>query len=575
MPAYSIDAMGHDFTLIYALVGGLSAALLLGYLAQKLRWSPLVGYLAAGMIVGPHTPGIELDKGVVDQFAEIGVILLMFGVGLHFHLKNLIAVQRIALPGSLAQIGVSTLLGAWIAHALGWGWMAGVVYGMSVSVASTVVLTRVLSDHRELHTRSGHVALGWLVVEDLFTIFLMVLLPVLLLPGQAAASPWALVESLGWTIAKLALLVVVMLWAGKKLIPLFLVWVARTGTRDLFTLAVLVLALGLAVCSASFFGASMVLGAFLSGMVVGQSEFSARAAAEALPMRDAFAVLFFVSVGMMFDPASLPDCWPLALATLGIVLIGKPLAAFVVVRLLGKPLRMALSVSMALAQIGEFTFILGGLGIYYKALPPETSNALIVASVISIALNSLLYGRIPCIMRLLGKWGASSRGEPEEGEEREEEEGRVVVVGFGPAGRIMSGILRRNHLCVTVIEMNIDTVKSLRGDDWRVVYGDARQADVLRAAGIEKAVGLIISSSAVSASEVADAARRLNPNIRLMVHTAYAREAAALGREDGSVAFSGEEEVAVSMAEYLLRQLGATDEQIQRERRCIRSELGS
>lgn len=568
--------MGHDFTLIYALVGGLSVALLLGYLAQRLHWSPLVGYLAAGMIVGPHTPGIELDKGVVDQFAEIGVILLMFGVGLHFHLKDLIAVQRIALPGSLAQIGVSTLLGAWIAHALGWGWMPGVVYGMSVSVASTVVLTRVLSDHRELHTPSGHVALGWLVVEDLFTIFLMVLLPVLLLPGQAAASsPWALVESLGWTMAKLALLVVVMLWAGRKLIPLFLVWVARTGTRDLFTLAVLVLALGLAVCSASFFGASMVLGAFLSGMVVGQSEFSARAAAEALPMRDAFAVLFFVSVGMMFDPVSLPDCWPLALATLGIVLIGKPLAAFVVVRLLGKPLRMALSVSVALAQIGEFTFILGGLGIYYKVLPPETNNALIVAAVISIALNSLLYGRIPGLMRLLGRLGVSAGGAFEEDGLQEEGEERVVVVGFGPAGRIMSGILRRNHLRVSIIEMNIDTVKSLHGEDWRVVYGDARQADVLRAAGVEKAVGLIISSSAVSATEVAEAARRLNPGIRLVVHTTYAREAASLGREDGSVAFSGEEEVAVSMAEYLLRQLGATDEQIQRERCCIRSELGS
>lgn len=565
--------MGHDFTLIYALVGGLSAALLLGYLAQKLHWSPLVGYLAAGMIVGPHTPGIELDKGVVDQFAEIGVILLMFGVGLHFHLKDLIAVQRVALPGSLAQISVSTALGACIAHAFGWGWMAGIVYGMSVSVASTVVLTRVLIDHRELHTPSGHVALGWLVVEDLVTIFLMVLLPVLLASEHAQASPWALAEALGWTIAKLALLVTVMLWAGRKIIPLFLVWIARTGTRDLFTLAVLVLALGIAVCSASLFGASMVLGAFLSGMVVGQSEFSARAAAEALPMRDAFAVLFFVSVGMMFDPSSLLESWPLALATLGIVLVGKPLAAFVVVRLLGKPLRMALSVSVALAQIGEFTFILGGLGIYYKILPSETNNALIVAAVVSIALNSLLYGRLPSAMRLLGGPVAPDGRAAEADLSEDGGEQRVVVVGFGPAGRIMSGILRRNHLCVSVIEMNIDTVKSLRGGDWRVVYGDARQADVLQAAGVGQAVGLIVSSSAVSASEVAETARRLNPGIRLVVYTAYARDAVALSCEDGSMAFSGEEEVAVSMAEYLLRQLGATDEQIQRERRCIRSEL--
>lgn len=566
--------MGHDFTLIYALVGGLTAALLLGYIAQKLRWSPLVGYLVAGMIVGPHTPGIELDKGIVDQFAEIGVILLMFGVGLHFHLKDLLAVQRVALPGSLAQIAVSTALGALIAHCFGWSWMAGVVFGMAVSVASTVVLTRVLADHRDLHTPSGHVALGWLVVEDLFTIFLMVLLPVLLEPGQKESlSAWALAETVGWTIVKLALLVVFTLFVGRRLIPLFLVWVARTGTRDLFTLAVLVLALGIAVCSAELFGASMVLGAFLSGMVVGQSEFSARAAAEALPMRDAFAVLFFVSVGMLFDPAALMESWPLALATLGIVLVGKPLAAYAVVRLLGKPLHLALSVSVALAQIGEFTFILAGMGIYYNVLPPGTMNALIAAAVFSIAVNSLLYGCIPQWRRWLGKPGS---GEPEPGEEAEDEEDdqRVVVVGFGPAGRMMSDILRRNHIGVSVVEMNIDTVKRLGGEGVHVVYGDARQADVLRAAGVEKAVGLIISSASVSAAEVAEAARSINSGIRLVVHTTYAREASAFCRDDGAVAFSGEEEVAVSMAEYLLRQLGATDEQIQRERRCIRAELG-
>lgn len=567
--------MGHDFTLIYALVGGLTAALLLGYIAQKLHWSPLVGYLVAGMIVGPHTPGIELDKGIVDQFAEIGVILLMFGVGLHFHLKDLIAVQRVALPGSLAQIGVSTGLGALIAHCFGWSWGAGVVFGMSVSVASTVVLTRVLADHRDLHTPGGHVALGWLVVEDLFTIFLMVLLPALLDPDQVEArSPWALAQAAGWTVVKLALLVGFTLVAGRKLIPLFLVWVARTGTRDLFTLAVLVLALGIAVCSAELFGASMVLGAFLSGMVVGQSEFSARAAAEALPMRDAFAVLFFVSVGMLFDPASLMASWPLALATLGIVLVGKPLAAFAVVRLLGKPLHLAFSVSIALAQIGEFTFILAGMGIYYKVLPPETMNALIAAAVFSIAINSVLYGRIPQLMRLLGRRGSFEAAGVREAAAGREERSRVVVVGFGPAGRLMSNILRRNHIGVSVVEMNIDTVKGLKDEELQVIYGDARQADVLQAAGVGRAVGLIISSSSVSASQVAETARRMNPGIRLIVHTTYAREACEFCRDDGAVAFSGEEEVAVSMAEYLLRELGATDEQIERERRSIRAELG-
>lgn len=325
--------MLHNVDLILTLAGGLSAALVLGFITQKLRMSPIVGYLLAGIIVGPYSPGFVADADTASQCAEIGIILLMFGVGLHFHLKDLLAVQRIVLPGAAAQIGAATLLGMVVSHGFGWSWAAGAVFGMAISVASTVVLTRVLSDNKALHTTTGHVALGWLVVEDLFTILLLVLLPAIVGGNEQSESVW---HVLAVTTLKLGALVVFALVVGQRIIPKLLAYVARTGTRDLFTLSVLVLALGVAVGAANFFGASMALGAFLSGMVVGQSEFSSQAAAEALPMRDAFAVLFFVSVGMLFNPASLISDWPLILATLGIVLIGKPLAAFIVVKLFGQ-----------------------------------------------------------------------------------------------------------------------------------------------------------------------------------------------------------------------------------------------
>ncbi|HRJ72973.1 MAG TPA: cation:proton antiporter, partial [Terrimicrobiaceae bacterium] len=377
--------MPHNIDLILTLTGGLTAALAFGYLTQKLRLSPIVGYLLAGILVGPFTPGYVADTGLAAQCAEIGVILLMFGVGLHFHMKDLLAVRKIAIPGAVVQIGVATILGGVVTQFFGWTWTAGLVFGMAVSVASTVVLTRVLADNRALHTPSGHIAIGWLIVEDLFTILVLVLLPAVF--GGAADAAHAggqgLWATLGMALLKLGALIAFALLAGQKLIPLVLGYIARTGSRDLFTLAVLVLALGIAVGSAKFFGASMALGAFIAGMIVGQSDFSARAASDALPMRDAFAVLFFVSVGMLFDPAAVPHGWPLMLATLGIVLIGKPLAALIVVLVLKRPLRSALSIAVALAQIGEFSFILAAVAISLKIMPPEATNALVVCSIVS------------------------------------------------------------------------------------------------------------------------------------------------------------------------------------------------
>ena len=551
--------MLHNVDLILTLAGGLSAALVLGFITQKLRMSPIVGYLLAGIIVGPYSPGFVADADTASQCAEIGIILLMFGVGLHFHLKDLLAVQRIVLPGAAAQIGAATLLGMVVSHGFGWSWAAGAVFGMAISVASTVVLTRVLSDNKALHTTTGHVALGWLVVEDLFTILLLVLLPAIVGGNEQSESVW---HVLAVTTLKLGALVVFALVVGQRIIPKLLAYVARTGTRDLFTLSVLVLALGVAVGAANFFGASMALGAFLSGMVVGQSEFSSQAAAEALPMRDAFAVLFFVSVGMLFIHA-----------TLGIVLIGKPLAAFIVVKLFGKPLRMALSVAVALAQIGEFSFILAAMGVSFGVLPKEASSAIIVTAIVSITLNPLLYRRINGAAHWLESKGIGLPRLDENELSHPEGAQRIIVVGYGPVGKQLTGILRDNNLDVVVVEMNIDTVRQVSALGEKIIYGDATQREVLLHAGAEEAEGLIISSSSAPAGEIVEVARAINPNLRILVHTTYLRVAENLKSEGVSAVFSGEREVAVAMTEHLMRDFGATDEQIDRERRKLRERM--
>jgi CPA2 family monovalent cation:H+ antiporter-2 len=360
--------------------------------------------LLAGIAVGPFTPGFVANHELASQSAEIGVILLMFGVGLHFHVKDLLAVRKVAIPGALVQITVATLLGAVATRLLGWSWNAGFVFGIAISVASTVVLTRVLSDNQALQTPDGHLAIGWLVVEDLFTVVVLVLLPALAggISGEAGSggSVWL---TLGIAMLKLAALVVFTFVIGGKVIPICLGAVARTGSRELFTLTVLVVALGIAVGAARFFGASMPLGAFLAGMIVGQSEFSARAASDALPMRDAFAVLFFVSVGMLLDPSAIIHQWPLMLLTLGIIFIGKPLAALLVTLALKRPLVSALVIAIALAQIGEFSFILAALATNLKVFPPEAMNALVFGSIVSITLNPLLYKAIAPIQRWVEK----------------------------------------------------------------------------------------------------------------------------------------------------------------------------
>jgi len=379
----------HNLDLITMLTAGLAAALLLGYVTNRAGLSPIVGYLLAGMVISPNTPGFAANRDLAEQLAEIGVILLMFGVGLHFHFQDLLAVRRVAVPGAFGQSLVATALGWLVARWFGWSGSAGLVFGLAVSVASTVVLLRVLADHNDLHTPTGHIAIGWLVVEDLFTVLVLVLLPAVVRPGAGGAG--GVVLALAWAVVKIAVLVAAVVLGGRRLVPWLLARVAATHSRELFTLTVLVTALGVAVGSATLFGVSMALGAFLAGMVVGQSEFSSRAAAEALPMRDAFAVLFFVSVGMLFRPADLFETPGVVVATLGIVLVGKPLAAVAIVLGLRYPPRVAVAVAAALAQIGEFSFILAALGRSLGVLPAEASNALVVAAIVSISINPVLY----------------------------------------------------------------------------------------------------------------------------------------------------------------------------------------
>jgi len=576
VPVQSIP-MPQNLDLILTLTGGLTAALFLGFITERLKLSPIVGYLLAGVLVGPFTPGFVANHDIATQSAEIGIILLMFGVGLHFHLKDLMAVRTLAIPGAIAQIAAATLLGAGATRLLGWSWPAGLVFGMAISVASTVVLTRVLADNRALHTPTGHIAIGWLIVEDLFTIVVLVLLPAIFGNTAGTASNSAIWGTLGIALLKLVLLIGFTFTVGQKLIPLLLGYAARTGSRELFTLTVLVLALGIAVGAAKFFGASMALGAFLAGMIVGQSDFSARAASDALPMRDAFAVLFFVSVGMLFDPRGIQEGWPLMLVTLGIVLVGKPIAALIVVLVLKRPLRAALSIAVALSQIGEFSFILATLATSLKILPAEAMNALVVASLLSITVNPLLYQAIEPTVRWLEarKWVPTLQPVPATPTrfEKDRRMHHIVVVGYGPVGRTVSRILADNRIQPVVIEMNIDTVQKLNAEGTQAIYGDATQREILRSARLEDAAGLIISSSTAEAAAIIQVARGLNPDVRILTRSVYLSESDPLRKAGADAIFSGEGEVALSMADYLMEQLGATDEQIDRVRDRVRKDL--
>jgi CPA2 family monovalent cation:H+ antiporter-2 len=571
----------HTSDLILTLTGGLSAALVLGYLTHKLGLSPIVGYLIAGIVVGPHTPGFVADRAQAEQLAEVGVVLLMFGVGLHFQPKDLIAVRHVAVWGALFQSAMATLCGALTGHLFGWSWPSSIVFGLALSVASTVVLTRVLADHGDLHTRTGRISIGWLVVEDLFTVLFLVMLPAMF--GRGAGSMGAVWWALVLALVKLGVLVAFTFLIAGRLIPRFLGGIARTHSRELFTLAVLALALGVSVLAAHGFGASMALGSFLAGMVVGRSEFSLRAASEALPMRDAFAVLFFISVGLLFDPAQLVQRPVLALSTTLIVLLVKPLAAFVFVVLLGYGSRTGLGVAVALAQIGEFTFLLTGVAQILGILPAGASEALVTASIVSISVNPLLYkavkpleawlSRHPKAWHALNRSGAHTAQYAESVEDGENVQ-HAVVVGYGPIGAMVVRLLREWDVRPTVIEMNLETVRKLRAEGSDVVYGDANQRETLESAGVAHAAALILSAPGnAEAAEMIRTARTLNPNIRVLARASFLDDTAGMRLAGADRVFSGEGEVAMAMCEYLLLQLGATGEQMDRERERVRASV--
>jgi monovalent cation:H+ antiporter-2, CPA2 family len=520
--------MHDNMTLISTLAAAFGLALVLGLLAQWARLPALVGYLLAGVLIGPHTPGFVGDVHLAQQLSEVGVMLLMFGVGLHFSVGDLMSVKGIALPGALVQMAAATAMGAGLAH-WWWGWdlAAALIFGLALSVASTVVLLRALESRELLHTGNGRIAVGWLVVEDLAMVLALVLIPVL--GGEGAGSGSALWLTIGKTLLAVAVFITVMLVAGRRLLPWMLWQVNRTGSRELFTLATVAAAIGLAVGAAALFGVSVALGAFFAGLVLRESAFSERAAHESLPLRDAFAVLFFVAVGMLFDPRILVD-QPLAvLATVAIILIGKTVAAAALVLLLRYPLSTALTVAVSLAQIGEFSFILLGLGHSLKLVPPEATSLVVAGAIVSIALNPVLFAGVEPLRRWVlarSAWARKLEARDDPLAELPEDTpstalaGQIVLVGHGSLGTALHKLL--GDRSVVVIDRDRDVVEQLRAGGQAAVLGDAAEAMTLVQAHIAQAAWLVVALADVRGVPALLAqARQLNPALRcaVLAHT--------------------------------------------------------
>ncbi len=527
-----------ELNVLTTFTGGLAAALGLGFVAQRLHIAPIVGYVLAGILVGPFTPGFVADRHVAEQFAEIGVILLLFGIGLRFHLHELIAAWRIAVVGALLQSAASTLVLAGALRLLGWSWTSGLVLGMSISVASTVVMARVLGARGDLRSPIGHLAVAWTVVEDLFTVAALLVLPMLVGADSGASAA----QVFGMAALQIVGLVVAVVGLGKWVIPQALERVARMRSRELFTLAVLVVALGLAVGAARVFGVSMALGAFLAGLAVGRSEFAARAAGDALPMRDAFAVLFFVSVGMLCDPRTILHEPLLIALVLAVVVIVKPLAAFLVVRLFGKPTSLAAGVGGALAQVGEFTFILGSAGRALGAIDDRAWNALVAAAIVSIALNPTIYA---LLRRLSGGAEALVGAEAPVVDPR-----RCVLVGYGRVGQKVHECLQDLGVAVTVVDLDIARVRSLQTAGLDAVYGDALRRTTLEAASLATVGTLVLAAELEDAPELVRAARAVNPELRVLARCARVSDGVALERAGADVVVA-EQVVATTLTDVV------------------------
>lgn len=550
--------MHHDTDLINIVAVGLGLAFILGALANKLRLSPLVGYLVAGICVGPFTPGFVADQALANQLAEIGVMLLMFGVGLHFSLKDLMEVKAIAIPGAIGQILVATLLGWGLAALMGWPVIYGVVFGFSLATASTVVLLRAMEERRLLETTRGKIAIGWLIVEDLACVLALVMMPVLAgVFGPDAAnethSVGSVLASIGWTFVQLGLFVAVMLVVGRRVIPWILERIAGTGSRELFTLAVLAIALGVAFGSAMLFGVSFALGAFFAGMLLNESELSHKAANDSLPLRDAFAVLFFVSVGMLFNPAILIEHPWQVLATAAIIMFGKSAAAFVIVRAFGHPTGTALTISASLAQIGEFAFIIAGLGVTLKILPPTGQALVLAGALISIMLNPLVFG-------LLDRWLLKHQETAPTTVETELPPGpsldlhdHAIVIGYGRVGSALAQVLRDRGVPVMIIDDNKEHVAEAHAAGLPGIRGSAASDRVLAEAHPERAkIAVLAIPQPLEAGETLAKLRALNPGLTLLARAHSDAEVKHLLAHGADGTVMAERELAYSLAEMVM-----------------------
>ena len=546
--------MPHHTPLIAILVYGFVLAFILGALANRLRLSPLVGYLVAGIIVGPFTPGFVGDAELAPQLAEIGVILLMFGVGLHFSLRDLMSVRNIAIPGAVAQISVATLLGLGLAELMGWSHLEGLVFGFSLATASTVVLLRAMEERRLLDTRRGKIAVGWLIVEDLACVIALVLIPALAgaLGGSDAVGIGGILKALAITFGKVAAFVAFMLIVGRQAIPWILERIAGTGSRELFTLAVLSIAMGVAFGSAAMFGVSFALGAFFAGMLLNESEFSHQAAQDSLPMRDAFAVLFFVSVGMLFNPNILVEHPWQVLATTLIIVFGKSAAAYLIVRAFGHPNSTALTISTSLAQIGEFAFIIAGLGLSLKILPKEGHDLVLAGALISIMLNPILFMG-------LDRWQAredarnAANAEPEPEVVPVDICNHAIVVGYGRVGSQLAHLLRERGVPLVIIEDDSDLVAQARANGLPTVRGNAANQRVLQEAAPERAkLAVFAMAQALEAGETIARLKKLNPTISVLARAHSETQVRYLLEHGADAAVLAERELAYSLADMVM-----------------------
>ena len=561
--------MPHDTALIATMSVALALAFVFGFIATRIGLPAIVGYLLAGVAVGPFTPGFVADMHLAPQLAELGVILLMFGVGIHFSLRDLLAVKSVAIPGAIGQSAAATILAVLVSYWWGWGLQAGLVLGLAISVASTVVLLRALMENDLLDTTPGRIAVGWLIVEDLLTVLALVLLPVL--AGSSADSGYGpsaamlVADTAGWTgvlvtvgltLGKVAILVAVMLFAGARFVPWLLIQVSRTGSRELFILAVLAVAFGIAFGSAVIFGVSFALGAFLAGLVVGESDLSHQAAEDALPLRDAFAVLFFVSVGMLFDPSILLTSPLKVLAIVAIIVAAKPLAAFLIVVALRRPARTGLIVGAGLAQIGEFSFILAELGRSLGMLPDEGYNLILAGALISITLNPVLFRAIAPIEAWLGHRPAPV-GEVTPVELAQPiPRDHVVLCGYGRVGRLLEAGLEQESIPYVVVDQDRGLIEELQQRGVPARHGDVLDHGTMKQMHLETARLLVVAmSDALATRHLVEQANRAHPDLPIIARTHSESERKHL-REHGVDAILAEQELALTMNRHALARLG-------------------